>query len=78
MKNYVDSHQKCGATASVTDGGTITHGFGTTPNYALVSGTNSSQIEAVTAKGAITITVSIKKASTLAVGASDTISWCVG
>jgi hypothetical protein len=84
-KNYVDlvntsmnNVQKCGISGAIADGGTITHGLGRTPVYALVSGTNSSQIEAVTSKGGTTITVSLKKASTLAVGASDTISWCVG
>jgi hypothetical protein len=78
IKSYVDAKQKCGATANVADGGTITHGFGTTPTYALVTGTNTSQTEHVTTLGAVTFTVGIKKSSTLAVGKADTIYWCVG
>ena len=84
-KNYVDavntsqnSVQKCGATAAVADGGTITHALGRTPVYCQTTGTNSSQNVQCTAKGPTTITVSLKKSSTLAGGIADTVSWCVG
>ena len=77
-KNYVDTIQKCGATASVADGGTITHTFGATPTYVLATGTVASEGIAVTAKNATTATLAIKKYTTGAAGTTQTVYWCVG
>jgi hypothetical protein len=70
--------QKCGATASVANAGTITHAWGATPTYVLVTGTNRSQNYAVTAKSSTTFTMEIGNSATLGNGAADTIYWCVG
>jgi hypothetical protein len=67
-----------GISGSIADGATITHGLGRTPTFALVNGTNALQNVQCTAKGATTITVSIKTATTGAAGSNDTISWLVG
>jgi len=77
-KNYVDTKQKCGATASVADGGTITHTFGATPTYILTTGTVANNVIDVTATGSTTFTVAIKLGSTGAAGTTQTIYWCVG
>jgi hypothetical protein len=63
-----------GSTASVADGGTITHGLGTTPTWVMVTGTVASQIVSVTAIGATTFTVAIKTDAGGA-GSSQTIHW---
>jgi len=67
-----------GISASIADAATITHGWYKTPAWAIANGTNALQNVQVTAKGATTITVSIKVATTGAAGANDTISWIVG
>lgn len=66
-----------GATASVADGGTITHGLGTTPDFVLVTGTVASNILTVTAKGATTFTVAIKTDAGAA-GTTQTVYWMAG
>lgn len=67
-----------GISASIADGATITHGYGKTPTWAIAGGTNALQNVQVTAKGATTITIAIKVATTGAAGTNDTISWMVG
>ena len=59
-KNYVDTRRTIGAT-SVADGGTITHSLGATPTAVICTPTTSAEMVSVTAKGATTFTVAIKK-----------------
>jgi hypothetical protein len=64
------------ATATVADGGTITHSLGTTPTSCVaVGGAANDDIIHVTALGATTFTVSIKKRSDGTSGTSQTIYW---
>jgi hypothetical protein len=65
---------KMGATASVTDGATITHGCGTTPTSVVCTASVAGEIISVTAKGATTFTVAIKKHDGSA-GTSQTVNW---
>lgn len=65
---------KRGAT-SVSDGGTITHGCGTTPTSVVVIGSVANEILAVTAKSSTTFTVAIKKRSTGSAGTTQTVYW---
>lgn len=60
---------------SISDGGTITHSCGATPTAVVVSGTIANEIVSVTAKGATTFTVAIKKRSDGSAGTSQTIHW---
>jgi hypothetical protein len=64
-----------GAAASVADGGTITHGFTSTPAVVLITGTVALNTVNVTAIGATTFTVSIKVSTTGAAGTTQTIYW---
>lgn len=61
--------------SSVSNGGTIAHGCGTTPTACVLTGTNISQTYAVTAKGTTTITVGIGSAKTGNTGVTDTVNW---
>jgi len=63
-----------GAAASVADGGTITHGMGDTPTVVTVTPSVAGEMAAVTAIGATTFTVSIKKHDNSA-GTTQTIYW---
>jgi len=63
-----------GATATVADGGTITHGLGSTPVVVLATGSVAGEIVSVTAIGATTFTVAIKLHDGTA-GTSQTIYW---
>jgi hypothetical protein len=63
-----------GTTASVADGGSITHGFGTTPTNVQASPSISGEFVSVTAIGATTFTVAIKKHDGTA-GTTQTIYW---
>ena len=78
-KNYVDTKTvlvsafKRGAT-SVSDTSTVTHGCGTTPTSVILTGSNASQIYAVTSKSSTTFTVAIKS-RTGATGVTDTVNW---
>lgn len=65
-----------GATAAVADGGTITHGLGSTPTVVLATGSVAGEIVSVTALGATTFTVAIKLHDGTA-GTSQTIYWQV-
>jgi hypothetical protein len=65
---------KRGAT-SVSDGGTITHGCGTTPTAVIVVGSVANEILAVTAKGTTTFTVAIKKRADGTAGTTQTVNW---
>ncbi len=62
-----------GAT-SVADGGTITHGLGTTPDVVLCTASTTGEFVSVTAKGATTFTVAIKKHDNTA-GTTQTVNW---
>ena len=75
---YVPSlgHTAQGATASVADGGTITHGLGATPAVVTAVGSVAGEIVSVTAKSSTTFTVAIKKHDGTA-GTSQTIYWNV-
>lgn len=74
----VIEQQTSGATASVTDGATITHGHGKTPASVVATGSVGSQMVSVTARGATTFTVAIKTDAGAA-GSSQTIYWrCAG
>lgn len=63
-----------GATATVADGGTITHNCVTTPYAVRATGSIASQFVSVTAIGATTFTVAIKTDAGGA-GSSQTIYW---
>lgn len=63
-----------GATASVADGGTITHGISGTPTTAVATCSVSGQIVTIAAIGATTITVAIKNHDGTA-GTTQTIHW---
>lgn len=63
-----------GSTASVADGGTITHGYPITPTSVSAQASVSREFVSVTAIGATTFTVAIKKDDGTA-GTSQTIYW---
>lgn len=65
-----------GATASVADGGTITHSLGYTPVGVTAIGSVAGEIVSVTAKSGSTFTVAIKKHDGTA-GTAQTIYWYV-
>lgn len=65
--------RKVGAT-SVADGGTITHGLAGTPTRVNVTASVSGEFVSVTAKGASTFTVAIKKHDNSA-GTTQTVYW---
>ncbi len=65
-----------GATASVADGGTITHGLGVAPTVVTAVGSVAGEIVSVTAKSSTTFTVAIKKHDGDA-GTTQTIYWTV-
>jgi hypothetical protein len=62
---------------SIADGGTISHGLASTPTWALVSAITSGEFASVTAMGATTITVAIKKHDNSA-GTTQFINWECG
>lgn len=64
-----------GAAASVADGGTVTHGLGTTPTGVVATGSVAGEIITVTALGATTFTVAVKAADGTTSGTSQTIYW---
>jgi hypothetical protein len=68
-KNYAE-----GATASVADGGTISHGLAATPTGVVAQCVTSGEFVSVTAKAASTFTVAIKKHDNTA-GTTQTIYW---
>lgn len=74
--NITPLGSKRGATASVADGGTITHGLGTTPSGVSAVGSVAGEIVSVTAKSSTTFTVAIKKHDGTA-GTAQTIYWTV-
>jgi hypothetical protein len=63
-----------GANASTTDGATITHGLISTPSSVRCTSTVSGEFVSVTAVGATTFTVAIKKHDNTA-GTSQTVYW---
>jgi hypothetical protein len=66
-----------GATATVADGGTITHGLSATPKWAIAICSTSAEFAAVTTLAATTFTVAIKKHDGSA-GTTQTIYWRCG
>jgi hypothetical protein len=66
-----------GATATIADGGTITHGLGFTPTWVIATPSVASEFVSVTAIGATTFTVAIKDNSGN-VGTTQTIYWRCG
>lgn len=69
---YVTENE--GATASVADGGTISHGLVTTPTLVTVTPSISGEFASVTALGATTFTVALKT-HTGAAGTTQTVYW---
>jgi hypothetical protein len=67
-----------GATANVSDGGTITHGVGLEPTWVIAQGTNPPDYVVVTAVSSTTFTVAIKRRSDNASGSAQTIYWKAG
>lgn len=70
----VIEHQTSGATATVTDGATITHGHPKTPTSVTATGSVAGEFVSVTAIGATTFTVAIKGHAGGA-GTSQTVYW---
>lgn len=66
-----------GANAATTDGGTIAHGLGFVPGFALLTGTVAQQIVTVTSLDATNITVAIKTTAG-ASGTSQVVYWMAG
>lgn len=66
-----------GKQASVADGGTFNHGLGVTPSWCVVSGTVSGEFVSLTALGASTGTLAIKKHDNTA-GTAQTIHFYCG
>jgi hypothetical protein len=69
----VDMQRASGAT-SVADGGTVTHGLGKAPTKVRVTPSVSGEMVSVTALGATTFTVAIKKYDGTA-GTTQTVYW---
>lgn len=69
-----DQTENGGAAASVADGGTISHGLYTTPTFVTVTPTVAGEFASVTAKGASTFTVALKKHDGSA-GTAQTVYW---
>jgi len=67
--------EKGGATASVADGGTISHGLFTTPTYVLCTPTVINEVCSISAKGTTTFTVQLQKTTDQSSGTSQTIYW---
>lgn len=72
--NADGSLKASGATASVADGGTITHGLGSTPRVVLANPVTAGEFVSITAKDGTTFTVAIKKHDNTA-GTTQTIYW---
>ena len=67
-----------GATASVTDGATVTHSLSATPVWCIATPTVTNQTVSVTTLAATTFTVAIKKNTDGSAGTSQTIYWRCG
>lgn len=74
---FFNRPRRSGATATVADGGTVTHGLGTTPTWVTVNPSTSGEFVSVTAIGATTFTVAIKKHDGNA-GTTQTLYWQCG
>lgn len=70
----VIEQETSGATAAVTDGATITHGHPKTPASVVCTASVAGEFVSVTARGASTFTVAIKKHDNTA-GTSQTVFW---
>lgn len=66
--------QGMGAAASTTDGGTIAHGLGVTPDVVICTPSVAGEMVTVTSKDATNITVAIKKNDGTA-GTTQTVYW---
>lgn len=69
----IGGNETTGAT-SVADGGTVTHGLGTTPTVVTVTPSTTGEFVSVTALAATTFTVAIKKHDNSA-GTTQTVYW---
>jgi hypothetical protein len=67
-----------GGVASVSNGGTITHGLGGAPTLYSVTATVAGRRVAVTAVSATTLTVSLLDTAGLAVMAAENVAWVAG
>lgn len=65
---------RAGATASVADGGTITHGLSEPPVVVIATCRTAGEFVSVTARGESTFTVAIKTHAGAA-GTTQTIDW---
>ena len=74
LKADVQVNEKGGAAATIADGGTIAHGMGVTPTYAIVVGSVTGDIVSVTTLDGTNITVAIKDEGGGA-GTTQTIYW---
>ena len=61
--------------ASASNGGTITHGLGTTPDVVIAISSNAKHIVAITAMGATTFTIALHDDGGTAIGVAETIYW---
>jgi hypothetical protein len=71
---YIILGRRKGVSTGVTDGATVNHGLPETPLGVIVTPTVASEFASVTAKGATTFTVALKKHDNSA-GTSQTIHW---
>lgn len=74
VSHSADGSLKASGATSVADGGTITHGLGTTPRLVQLTPSTAGEMVAATTVGATTITVAIKKHDGTA-GTTQTIYW---
>lgn len=74
---YTGGMEKSGVTASVAWNGTIAHGLGTTPKWAIVTPSTASEFASVTTLDATNITVSVKKHDNTN-GTTQTLYWSCG
>ena len=72
--SFLNVSKRSGAATSIADGGTITHGCGTTPTNVIVTPSVSGEFVSVTAVGATTFTVAIKKHDNSA-GTTQNLHW---
>lgn len=72
--NLISNSIHVGSSASIADGGTIVHGFGSAPRLVICNATTSAEFASPTTIGASTVTVAIKKHDGTA-GTTQTINW---
>ena len=67
--------EKTRGATSVADGGTVTHGLGATPTLVCATCSTTGEIVSVTAIGATTFTVAIKKIADGSAGTTAVVYW---